>query len=126
MNLHWPGCVPYKRISGAEGMNPVDTAAPEPKVTSASLQKIPAWSILPIYQHRLAVKEFRLVHMSASDGNDSPIHITLEICQDDEFPDYETVSYAWGGESDDNKRGSPVCIGEYWDVKFAAALISPP
>lgn len=60
--------------------------------------------------------EFRLARFDAPpDGTDPdhPIHITLEVFRRDDCPEYETVSYTWGGEEDDS---TPCPPGPYWDV----------
>ena len=44
------------------------------------------------------------------------IHVDLEVYKQDECPEYETVSYAWGGENGDNSLSQPVFVGPYWDV----------
>ncbi|RSL63377.1 hypothetical protein CEP53_004424 [Fusarium sp. AF-6] len=40
----------------------------------------------------------------------------LETYSDREFPEYEAVSYTWGGEDGDATLRHPVYVGEYWDI----------
>lgn len=118
MDLYWPDCVPYKRTLDAGGMTTVDAATPEMEATGALLPKTVASSIPPIYERNLDLNEFRLVNLSVANDKDSPIHMAIEICRDDDYPEYETVSYAWGGEDNNNVRDRPVYLGEYWDVQL--------
>lgn len=49
--------------------------------------------------------EFRLACISAMPSKSYttyPIHLSFEVFEDDHYPDYDTVSYAWGSE--DNNR----------------------
>jgi hypothetical protein len=45
-----------------------------------------------------------------------PVHVSLETFSNDSHPEYETVSYIWGGENGDNSLRGPIFIGSYWDV----------
>jgi hypothetical protein len=47
-----------------------------------------------------------------------PVYITLETYRLDNCPEYETVSYAWGGEDGDSTSCPPVYICSYWNVLF--------
>lgn len=113
MNLHWPKCVPYMSM---------ETSATAPESTLAQMPQEPgepAKSMDPpvhIYGPTLSVDEFRVAHVSASPHAGSPVHVTLETCLDDQHPEYETVSYLWGGEDGDSSSCASIFIGEYWDV----------
>ena len=69
-----------------------------------------------IYPFRLAWSEFRLACLTACTDGDSPVHLMLETYTDDSYPEYEAVSYTWGGEEDDTRPRRAVFIGPYWDV----------
>ncbi|KAH8586865.1 heterokaryon incompatibility protein-domain-containing protein, partial [Bisporella sp. PMI_857] len=68
------------------------------------------------YEPTLGADEFRLACLSAAMDDKSPIHLTLEMYPKNDCPEYETVSYSWGGEDGDSSRCQPVYIGGYWDV----------
>lgn len=70
----------------------------------------------PIYTRRLNDDEFRLLYLPAVDDESHPIHASLEAYQIDDCPEYETVSYCWGGEDGDATLCKPVFLGDYWDV----------
>lgn len=70
----------------------------------------------PIYQHRLQDHEFRLLRLEAAPSGMGLLHVHLETHDQERFPIYETVSYTWGGENNDNFRCRPVFIGPHWDV----------
>lgn len=70
----------------------------------------------PIYKEPLNKNVFRLLCLSKAESIDSPIHVELEKHDDEYCPEYETVSYTWGGEDDDTRRQVPVYVGPYWDV----------
>jgi hypothetical protein len=72
--------------------------------------------VSPIYGDTLKSNEFRLACLTAVDDKDHPVHLTLEIYTHDNRPEYETVSYQWGGEDGDYSLRHPVFIGPYWDV----------
>ncbi|PVH73309.1 hypothetical protein DL98DRAFT_501354, partial [Cadophora sp. DSE1049] len=72
-----------------------------------------------IYGTTLSAEEFRLARFDALEdglGPEYPIHIALEVFRLDDCPEYETVSYTWGGEDDDSRPCRPLFIGPYWDV----------
>jgi hypothetical protein len=69
-----------------------------------------------IYEASLRPNEFRLVCLSAVPRKDYPVHLTLETFAYDNRPEYETVSYMWGGDSGNSTPCRPIFIGPYWDV----------
>ncbi|KAL9116191.1 MAG: hypothetical protein Q9227_000562 [Pyrenula ochraceoflavens] len=123
MNLYWPACVQYKTQLG-----PLDTLQRNQIPNSTSTQgsrsesvptKADSSAYRNIYAATLDAGHIRLICLSASDnddGDDSTIHITLESHPDNDCPEYETASYAWGGEEGDSTPCRPVYVGEYWDV----------
>lgn len=125
MNLYWPASVPYKRDSDLlashtehsyadAASNHLDTTHP----SATSLLTAPTRTPSFIYDRRLASDELRLLALSGAASDDEPIHVSLDNFSDDEHPEYETVSYTWGGEENDMSRVYPAYIGEYWDVSF--------
>ncbi|KAH9213872.1 heterokaryon incompatibility protein-domain-containing protein, partial [Leptodontidium sp. 2 PMI_412] len=108
MNLHWPACVPYTRESDSQP-SPKNEATPDS-------HSPPPHELSPIYEQQLRDDQFRLLCLTAPESQDEPIHVTLETHLDDDHPEYETLSYAWGGEDDDSSRVRPVYVGKYWDV----------
>ncbi|KAF2030840.1 hypothetical protein EK21DRAFT_43561, partial [Setomelanomma holmii] len=69
-----------------------------------------------IYGVTLRSKDFRLVCLTAVPRKDHPVHLTLETYTYNERPEYETVSYMWGGENGDSTPCRPIFIGKYWAV----------
>ena len=69
-----------------------------------------------IYPVRLTRSEFRLACLTASTDEESAPHLTLETYTDNNFPDYEAVSYTWGGEAGDSSLCRRIYIGPYWDI----------
>jgi len=80
----------------------------------------PFVSSSPIYPVRLARNEIRLIALDApprqEDTTNDPIHIHLETYPRHRTPEYDAVSYSWGGDSGDYTRNSPVYVGPWWDV----------
>ncbi|CEI68165.1 hypothetical protein FVEN_g12234 [Fusarium venenatum] len=70
----------------------------------------------PVYKRRLSDTEFRILNISPSLDERCPIHAVLGDYQIDSCPEYETVSYCWGGEDGDTRQNRPIFIGDYWDV----------
>jgi hypothetical protein len=108
LNLHWPPTVHYIRD---EDLNPSQPFEEETRQTAA-----PVSSDHPVYDQALEASEIRLAHLSPSSSEEAPLHLTLETFPDNHFPEYEAVSYAWGGEEGDSTPVLPVYIGQYWDV----------
>ena len=69
-----------------------------------------------IYGDTLKSNEFRLVCLTSVSKKDYPVHISLETYTYDNRPEYETVSYMWGGENGNSTPCRPIFIGPYWDV----------
>lgn len=70
----------------------------------------------PIYPSSLDSSHFRLIYLTESEDISAPIHIQLEEYSFRDHPEYETVSYVWGGEEGDSTLCKPVYVGRYWDV----------
>jgi hypothetical protein len=69
-----------------------------------------------LYGGSLRTNEFRLICLSATESPDDPVHLSLEVYDLEECPEYETVSYTWAGEDGDGSLCRPVYIGPYYDV----------
>ncbi|RSL46534.1 hypothetical protein CEP54_013795 [Fusarium duplospermum] len=109
MNLSWPESVLYS----PQIRDTTKTDAGEAKEASdLGRQHEPPH----IYNKKLGNNEFRLIYLPAVDDESHPIHASLEAYQIDDFPEYETVSYCWGGENGDTTLCKPVFLGNYWDV----------
>jgi len=111
MNLWWPESVPYER----GGVQTYGSRRPSNK-QDARPDTLPDIASSHIYQDALRSDEFRLACLSAVSDKEAPIHVTLEVFPDNDHPEYECASYAWGGEDGDSTPCRPIYIGLYWDV----------
>ncbi|KAK3998178.1 heterokaryon incompatibility protein-domain-containing protein [Cladorrhinum sp. PSN332] len=126
MNLWWPPIVKYTRefselhdINASSGSNLAANAPFESDTEStASFQKATEErpSSNPVYPDPLPENHFRLAVLTPSADSSSIIHLELETYSLANHPEYETASYTWGGENNDNTRSHPIYIGAYWDV----------
>lgn len=123
--LWWPRTIPYTKKPSSGDLDELPDRSGQLKPTKdsdKSASKPPDHIITSpetsIYQTRLASNEFRLLCLPPlTDGKaDALIHITLETHDDERYPEYETVSYTWGGEEDDASLCQPIFVGPYWDV----------
>ncbi|KAH8888494.1 hypothetical protein GQ53DRAFT_871465 [Thozetella sp. PMI_491] len=119
LNLWWPPAVVYDRAApdqpGASARRGSQAPA---NATSGDKVECDASAWPHIYSEPLRDDEFRLICMDASDSAGQLVHVSLETHTHDACPEYETVSYTWGGEEADMSMTSPVYIGAYWDVLF--------
>lgn len=130
MRLRWPYCDLYSDESPMPDATAVsspleiqETSQPpeNPQATShgsqASFSETRSAN-REIYGDTLSLENFRLICLYSveNDDKDYPIHLTLEDFRHDDCPEYETVSYTWGGEDDDSTLCRPVYVGPYWDV----------
>jgi len=120
MALWWPPSVPYTPSHGSDVAKQQEDDISNLKPSEVTPLTQPSPRASPsAYETRLSVAEFRLARFDAPrDGADPdhPIHINLEVFRRDDSPEYETVSYTWGGEEDDSTLCRPVFVGPYWDV----------
>ncbi|KAJ8105694.1 hypothetical protein OPT61_g10025 [Boeremia exigua] len=115
MNLYWPSCVPYALPNDvAKDPGSIPNQQPQEPGPPISQLDLPTH----IYDKTLGETEFRVAYITASRDEKAPVHLTLETHSDDSHPEYETVSYLWGGEDGDNLQRSPIFIGKYWDVSL--------
>lgn len=96
LNLYWPPSVPYTRKKSTALTGEIQDSlriSDTPSKTPKSL----------IYGRTLETDEFRLICLTAEEKDLPPdvVHLSLETYSDDNFPDYEAVSYTWGGEDGD-------------------------
>lgn len=113
MDLWWPPSVPYTRNGEprAQAVAPSsDAVCLAPQASDSSLSEI--------YTSTLGRDHFRLLYLSESLELDSPIHGKLVEYRQDDCPEYETVSYTWGGEDGDATPCKPAYFGDFWDVLF--------
>lgn len=123
MNLWWPRSVSY--INQAESEHSLTDSSPgavvsvgetdsDRKATTTIAMSAPS----TIYPQSLKPTEIRLAVLSAAIGHDFPVHLELEVYELDNCPEYEAVSYLWGGENDDTTLCCPIYVGPFWNVLF--------
>lgn len=124
MNLYWPSSVPYEPILAESDLatptSPVEAGrtGKDGHAKSAHQGVSDAGRGSPIYSKPLATNEIRLVFLSAVDDEHSLIHLSLGAFADENCPEYETVSYTWGGEEGDYSFSHPIFVGPFWDILF--------
>lgn len=115
--LWWPEPVPYTKdeaIKGAGCLSSEDNQLEGTKHEMAQTQLCaPASNVYPA---RLATDEFRLTCLTGATDGDYPIHLELETYTVDNCPEYEAISYTWGGENGDSTLCRPIYVGPYWDL----------
>lgn len=116
--LWWPPCVPYRKPQEAITSNSTPSGDKEGPIDPSNKDSEPS-SVSHIYPRSLDSDHFRLIYLSDSDDVSSPIHIELEEYPLNDHPEYETVSYVWGGEIGDSTPCRPVYVGRFWDVILA-------
>ncbi|KAJ0115134.1 hypothetical protein J7T55_001543 [Diaporthe amygdali] len=111
----WPPSVPYSspRVDTRTNSEPCNDAKEaqilSPKDTQLS-------SVSTIYSSSLDSSRLRLIYLTESEDASSPIHIQLEEYALNDSPEYETVSYVWGGENGDSTACKPIYVGPSWDM----------
>lgn len=109
LNLSWPPSVPYIGLKEPG-------VSPPANLQISGLQQ-DTHSFLN-YGKTLGLDEFRLACLTAPEHEDYPVHLTLETYKHIDCPEFETVSYTWGGEDGDHVPSQPVFVGPYWDIIF--------
>ncbi|KAH9227338.1 hypothetical protein K456DRAFT_1783900, partial [Colletotrichum gloeosporioides 23] len=112
MNLWWPRSVSY--INQAETVVSVGETDSDRTATTTIAMSAPS----TIYPQSLKPTEIRLAVLSTAKKHNFPVHLELEVYELDNSPEYEAVSYLWGGENDDTTLCCPVYVGIFWDVLF--------
>lgn len=125
LKLRWPESVPYVN-QASEYIKPRPTKRRRQTIKSRPANRrrratetecsIEHTTGSTIYPSPLSPNEFRLLCLTDACNKNYPIHATLETYSDDIYPDYETVSYTWGGEDGNSRLCRPIFIGPYWDV----------
>lgn len=110
-NFWWPRSVPYHRPR-------VDLGA-DSNPSMLSERRTKPNSMSSIYPSSLDSNHFRLIYITESEDISSPIHIRLAECDLNDHPEYETVSYVWGGEDCDSTPCKPIYVGRFWDIILA-------
>lgn len=120
-DLWWPECVRWRSSRPPVGnQTNTDPRRKNKKavITSSDAHAESSYNST-IYSSPLDANHFRLIYLPGSEDVSSPIHILLEEYAFDDRPDYETVSYAWGGEDGDSTPCEPVYVGPFWDIILA-------
>ncbi|KAK0620618.1 heterokaryon incompatibility protein-domain-containing protein, partial [Immersiella caudata] len=122
-SLSWPPGVPYINQSSAPSKSAFvqpckqhEFGADHTAVPDASPHSEHVLST--IHENELSSNEFRLLCLTAEQSDDFPVRISLETYEDERYPEYECVSYTWGGEDGDDTLCRPAYIGPYWDVSL--------
>ncbi|XXH02661.1 hypothetical protein Hte_009043 [Hypoxylon texense] len=114
LKLWWPESVPYSNRALSENTQSPSTEPLRHNGGAEHCKRDATGST--IYPRALAPDEFRLLCIDIAPDKESPIHVTLETYSDGNYPEYETVSYTWGGEDGDSRLRRPIFVGPYWDV----------
>lgn len=111
MNLWWPPSVPWIGESSQDRYTRKDKTNNDCNDPDTSTNS-------SIYPGKLCYGEFRLACITSSPSHDQPVHLDLETHSMDNCPEYETASYTWGRQEDDNTKKYPAFMGPYGDVSF--------
>ncbi|KAF6804910.1 heterokaryon incompatibility protein HET-6-like protein [Colletotrichum sojae] len=122
LNLWWPPCVPYEapntRVEDTTRSTHDARTLPSPPVAKTEVQMPPIGSSSVVYEKAIRSDQLRLIYLQGVEDYDYPVHVALEVHDLENCPEYEAVSYTWGGENGDSTRYCPVYIGPFWDVLF--------
>lgn len=117
-NLWWPRSVPYCSPQMDVNADSIPCSDKEGTAMQSGNGTKPS-SVSHIYRSSLDSNHFRLIYITESEDISSPIHIQLDEYHLNDHPEYETVSYVWGGEDGDSTLCRPVFVGRFWDVILA-------
>ncbi|EEU41760.1 uncharacterized protein NECHADRAFT_87806 [Fusarium vanettenii 77-13-4] len=110
LKLWWPRSVPYlvstPPASDDAGIGQHEMDLDQP--SEAALMSGP-------YPSTLGQSELRLICIEAAPSPDYPLHLSLEVYDLDNCPEYEAVSYTWAGEDGDSTLSKPIYVGPFWD-----------
>ncbi|KAL0936931.1 heterokaryon incompatibility protein HET-6-like protein [Colletotrichum truncatum] len=125
LNLWWPPSVTYTSASGSGNERETDSESLEAETLTEETLSKPLENQVPcqtnlIYEKALASDEIRLARLDSTRtaSHLQPVHISFEIFNDKRHPDYETVSYTWGGEENNYTQSHPIYVGDYWDIIY--------
>jgi len=113
LNLSWPPTVPYvssPSLTTPPSQEPTHFPCAETKPPNATQPSN------PVYARPLGPSEIRLLRIPVTPHRNTPLHLSLEIYDDQRHPEYEATSYTWAGEDGDDTLCRPVYIGDHWDV----------
>lgn len=117
LNLSWPSSVCYASSStgvcGDVLEDNSETATVSKRVTPDITHHRHSTSS---YAETLSSDEIRLICLPAMASYDDPLHVTLEVYELEDCPEYETLSYTWAGEDGDGTFSRPIYIGPSWDM----------
>lgn len=113
MNLWWPPSVQYTKTACGSASQ---TFVQELETTAHYVNYTPSAVRAAVYGQTLPEGSFRLACLHACQDPSNPVHLDLETYRHSHRPDYETVSYVWGGEAGDSAPSHPIFIGKYWDA----------
>ncbi|KAH9233174.1 hypothetical protein K456DRAFT_53813 [Colletotrichum gloeosporioides 23] len=94
LNLWWPPCVPYvSKTPAAEVIGDGSSSGSAPKADSlaSGMHNSQYASCDYVYSSQMQESQLRLVRLASVDDVDAPVHVNLEIHDDERHPDYETV-----------------------------------
>jgi len=91
LRLQWPACLPFTTQLNDEEKGDI---AHEEEGTKQDTGVEPS----VIYSTSLGPDQIRLACLSPLCEIESPLHLDLEVYDRANCPEYETVSYTWGGE----------------------------
>ncbi|KAK3360705.1 heterokaryon incompatibility protein-domain-containing protein, partial [Lasiosphaeria hispida] len=119
-NFSWPSTVPYSSPPDSRTTAQLrpNASAPYTACANSGRGQTRGNSSPPnlIYPSRLKVDELRLIVLLASADYTYPMHVDLETHRDYCCPEYEAMSYSWGGENGDSSSCCPLFVGPHWDV----------
>ena len=113
-NFWWPPSVPWSQSPPDALTSSIPIPAPRSPHPDPDAVK----DTSTVYTNRLAPNEFRLLCLYPPETAEAPIHVTLETHNDDDCPEYETVSYTWADEAGDATLCSPIYVDRHWDLLF--------
>ncbi|KAH8200340.1 hypothetical protein TruAng_005493 [Truncatella angustata] len=121
MCLRWPPDLPWSSNSPSNQIarSPIASNAIQIQnnvgAYAAKPESQPASLIPTVYKQTLNSSEIRLMCLDCGEA-EAPIHVTLEVHEQDSCPEYETVSYTWAGEDGKSDEHKVIYAGEFWDV----------
>lgn len=110
LKLWWPRSVPYS-VSTLPASDDAGTGQDDMDVDHASEAALTSGP----YPSTLGPNELRLICIEAAPSPDYPLHLSLEVYDLDNCPEYEAVSYTWAGEDGDSSLSKPIYVGPFWD-----------
>lgn len=72
-----------------------------------------------MYPTTLSERELRQACLTPVADDTAPVHVALEVYEEDLCPEYEAVSYTWREEAEESDASGayyPVYLGQSWDI----------